>query len=42
MDLSILFRRKNPQGEAVDYISKMLNAVKKNRRPRTFMIGGNL
>jgi len=29
MDLTILFRRKNPQGEAVDYISQLLNRTQK-------------
>lgn len=38
MDLTTLFRRRNPQGEDVDYIGKMLNN-KKGNNPRSFMIG---
>lgn len=29
MDLTLLFRRKNPQGEAVDYIGQLINREKK-------------
>lgn len=38
MDLCTLFRRKNPRGEDVDYISKMLSSYEKSK-PKSFMIG---
>ena len=38
MDLTTLFRRRNPRGEDVDYIAKMLNQP--NKKHRNFMIGG--
>jgi hypothetical protein len=39
MDLTILFRRKNPQGESVDYIQKLLDKAE-SKKPKNFMIGG--
>jgi len=41
MDLTILFRRKNSQGENVDYIQKLLTSIE-DKKPKRFMIGGEL
>jgi hypothetical protein len=41
MDLTILFRKKNPQGEDVDYIGRLLNN-KRVSQIKNFMIGGNI
>jgi hypothetical protein len=34
MDLTILFRRKNPKGEPVDYIGQLLNTKKPTQQPQ--------